>query len=245
MINLKNGAIIIADVHYDKYRKNFEYFLDYIEKNQPPQLILLGDIFNLLIGGIKNSVKENENIIKRLDELALKIEIIYFEGNHDFNLNKIFKNIKIIKNQPILINFNGKNIAISHGDIFLPPITQIALRFLRLKSIIFILNLLNTIFLNKIYIKICDKQKTKQIYKKLKNFKTIVNLRTDKYIQFFKKQSNTIDYIIEGHFHQGNSYEINNLYYKNLDAFASDNSFFILEYDKNIYIRKVTLSIKE
>ncbi|WP_267524853.1 metallophosphoesterase [Campylobacter sp. MG1] len=236
MFKIKNGAIIVADVHFDNHRKEFLYFLDYVKEKQPPQVIMLGDIFNILIGGINKSISDNYEAINKINELAMQCEVIYFEGNHDFNLENIFTNVKIIKKQPLLLEFENKRIAISHGDIFLPTITQIALNLLRFKLTIFILNLLNIIFFNKIYIKICKKQKLKKIYKKINNFEKIVKMRMQKYKKFF---NNNIDYIIEGHFHQGEEFNFGDIKYKNLNAFAHDNSFFIVENNNDCFLRKV------
>ncbi|MBZ7981135.1 metallophosphoesterase [Campylobacter sp. RM12640] len=242
MLVLKEGAVFIADVHYDSTRLDFVDFIDFLKKTNPPQVILLGDIFNLLIGGISSCKNDNLDIIKALDDLALKIEIIYFEGNHDFNLTNLFKNVKIIKNQPILATYNNKIFAISHGDIFLPIITQIVLRFLRFSFVIFILNLLNILSFDKIYQKICNQQKVKKLYKKLDFFKKLMEFRIKKYKSFFIKKGVNIDYIIEGHFHQGDEYCLENIKYKNLEAFANDRSFFILEYG---FIKKYNLPRKE
>ncbi|EAH5875068.1 UDP-2,3-diacylglucosamine diphosphatase, partial [Campylobacter coli] len=46
----------------------------------------MGDIFDLLIGEISATHEFAKPYIKLLEELALKMEIIYLEGNHDFNL---------------------------------------------------------------------------------------------------------------------------------------------------------------
>lgn len=65
-------------------------------KISTPQLILMGDIFDLLIGEISATHEFAKPYIELLEELALKIEIIYLEGNHDFNLSCFFKRVKIL-----------------------------------------------------------------------------------------------------------------------------------------------------
>lgn len=62
----------------------------------------MGDIFDLLIGEISATHEFAKPYIKLLEELALKMEIIYLEGNHDFNLARFFKGLKflIYKNNP-------------------------------------------------------------------------------------------------------------------------------------------------
>ncbi|MBT0883345.1 hypothetical protein KJQ99_08145, partial [Campylobacter sp. 2018MI13] len=85
-------------------------------------------------------------------------------------------------------------------------------------------------------------QKVKKLYKKLDFFKKLMEFRIKKYKSFFIKKGVNIDYIIEGHFHQGDEYCLENIKYKNLEAFANDRSFFILEYD---FIKKYNLPRKE
>ncbi len=56
----------------------------------------MGDIFDLLIGEISATHEFAKPYIELLEELALKIEIIYLEGNHDFNLSCFFKRVKFL-----------------------------------------------------------------------------------------------------------------------------------------------------
>ncbi len=84
----------------------------------------------MLIGEISATHEFAKPYIELLEELALKIEIIYLEGNHDFNLSCFFKRVKIfnLQEQPIKLNLHtskGNNlvlnsafIKLAHGDIF-------------------------------------------------------------------------------------------------------------------------------
>ncbi|EPA1149729.1 UDP-2,3-diacylglucosamine diphosphatase, partial [Campylobacter jejuni] len=78
---LQNGAILIADAHENEQRKGFWEFLQALKKGKisTPQLILMGDIFDLLIGEISATHEFAKPYIELLEELALKIEIIYLE----------------------------------------------------------------------------------------------------------------------------------------------------------------------
>ncbi|EAL6670347.1 UDP-2,3-diacylglucosamine diphosphatase, partial [Campylobacter coli] len=51
---LQNGAILIADAHENDKRRGFWEFLQALKRSEitTPQLILMGDIFDLLIGEI-------------------------------------------------------------------------------------------------------------------------------------------------------------------------------------------------
>ena len=96
-IVIKNGAIFIADSHENENRENFWYFLRALKNGdiKTPQLFLMGDMFDFLAGECEFFVKFYERYVRTIDELGEKMEIYYFEGNHDFNLASLFKNIKI------------------------------------------------------------------------------------------------------------------------------------------------------
>ncbi|EAL5650272.1 UDP-2,3-diacylglucosamine diphosphatase, partial [Campylobacter lari] len=92
MICIKENAVFIADAHENENRRGFWEFLQALKNDeiQTTQLFLMGDIFDLLIYEIKATHKFAMPYIELLEELAKKIEIIYLEGNHDFNLARFF-----------------------------------------------------------------------------------------------------------------------------------------------------------
>lgn len=97
---IQDDAIFIADAHYQVgLREDFYHFLEKIESGdiQTSQLIMIGDMFDLLVGAIDYTVKENQKVIDIIHKLSEKMEILYFEGNHDFNLQKLFPKVKVIK----------------------------------------------------------------------------------------------------------------------------------------------------
>ncbi|EAH4734534.1 TPA: metallophosphoesterase, partial [Campylobacter jejuni] len=114
----------MADAHENEQRKGFWEFLQALKKGKisTPQLILIGDIFDLLIGEISATHEFAKPYIELLEELALKIEIIYLEGNHDFNLSCFFKRVKIfnLQEQPIKLNLHtskGNNLVLNSAFI--------------------------------------------------------------------------------------------------------------------------------
>lgn len=123
-LKLKNHAILIADAHENTNRRGFLKFLNALSEDlsknlalKCPQLILMGDIFDVLVGEISPSHRFAMPYINLLESLAnAGLEIIYIEGNHDFNLSSLFKNVKIftLSNQPIFLqtppNFSLKKI---------------------------------------------------------------------------------------------------------------------------------------
>jgi UDP-2,3-diacylglucosamine hydrolase len=211
-LDINADAIFIADAHYNKNRTSFKIFLDDIlnQKIQTTQLFLLGDIFDVLNSQINYFINANQTIIDKLNQLSKQIQIIYIEGNHDFNLQNLFPNIYVIKkaDQPLIANYQNKKIAIAHGDIFSSFTYNIYSFIIRNKYILPILNLFNLTKLENYLMQknICHKN-------------IIFDKFATKRIKLYDKFN--IDMIIEGHFHQGKKY--NN--YINLPAFACNNQY--------------------
>ena len=139
-LSIKNDAIFVADAHFNKKNREFLTFLKKVESNEivTKQLFLMGDIFDFISGESKYFIQQNSDAINLLNKLSKDIEIIYLEGNHDYNLKIIFPNMEVIKreNQPLLAKLNDKTIALSHGDNFINWKYDLYCKFIR-----------NTIFL--------------------------------------------------------------------------------------------------
>ncbi|EAI4297833.1 UDP-2,3-diacylglucosamine diphosphatase [Campylobacter lari] len=236
-IIIKENAIFIADAHENENRRGFWDFLQALKdkKIQTPQLFLMGDIFDLLIYEVKATHGFAKAYIDLLEELADEIEIIYLEGNHDFNLAKFFKKVKVfsIKQQPLLCEFQDKTLVkLAHGDIFLKPFLQFCLKSLRNHYLLFFLNFLNIINKEKITQKILKNQNKKQLIRKIPYFATLVKERLKHY---------NIGFIIEGHYHQDVFLEYENIKYLNLATFAYKESFFVVKYEPEIRFHKIEL----
>ncbi|EGK8097256.1 UDP-2,3-diacylglucosamine diphosphatase [Campylobacter lari] len=236
-ITIKENAIFIADAHENENRRGFWDFLQALKdkKIQTPQLFLMGDIFDLLIYEVKATHGFAKAYIDLLEELADEIEIIYLEGNHDFNLAKFFKNVKVfsINQQPLLCEFQDKTLVkLAHGDIFLKPFLQFCLKSLRNHYLLFFLNFLNVISKEKITQKILKNQNKKQLIRKIPHFYALVKERLKHY---------NIGFIIEGHYHQDVFLEYENIKYLNLATFAYKESFFVVKYESEIRFHKIEL----
>ena len=123
-LSIQNEAIFVADSHYNQKNKEFLTFLEKVESNEifTSQLFLMGDMIDFISGESRYFVQQNIEVINLLNKLSNKIEIIYLEGNHDYNLKKLFPNIQVIKreNQPLLAKLeNNQTISLSHGDNFI------------------------------------------------------------------------------------------------------------------------------
>lgn len=206
----------------------------------------MGDIFDLLIGEISTTYEFAKPYIKLLEELALKMEIIYLEGNHDFNLARFFQRVKIfsLQEQPLKLNLHtskGKNtnfknsfITLAHGDIFLSPCLQFILKSLRNHYLLVFLNFLNQISSISISNKILKNQNKKNLFYKIENFKNLAKER-------YKKYGNLGFWVCEGHYHQNLILDEKDIKYFNLASFAYERSFFVVECYQEIKFREQKL----
>ena len=122
-LNIKEGAIFVADSHFNEKNREFLQFLKKIENQeiQTSQLFLMGDIIDFISSECKFFIKQNSEVITLLNNLSKNMQIVYLEGNHDYNLQELFSNIKIVKreNQPLIGKFEDKTISLAHGDNFI------------------------------------------------------------------------------------------------------------------------------
>ncbi len=215
--NIKDDAIFIADSHYNKKRISLEILLNQIISNEikTSQLILMGDMFDFLSYEIKYFVKINQKIIDLINKLGEKIDIVYFEGNHDFDIKKIFFNIKVISRdeQYSIFRYNNKNLYISHGDIYMPIAYNIFTTIMRSKLF---LKTLNMIDISNVISKYFENRLiNKSICHDFKSFESFAKKRIASY------NIKDDELIIEGHFHQGKIYKN----YINIPSLACKNRY--------------------
>nr|WP_314179367.1 UDP-2,3-diacylglucosamine diphosphatase [uncultured Campylobacter sp.] len=242
-IVVKSGAIFIADSHENENRENFWHFLCALKSGEikTPQLFLMGDMFDFLAGECEFFVKFYERYVRAIDELGEKTEIYYFEGNHDFNLARLFKNVKAypIGAQPVKFTSEcGQSVLIAHGDIFLPFVAKYALRFLRVKIFLKTMNFFDKFLNFRLSKQILNKLKRKILDYKIPNFKNLVEAKMRRYNAFYEA-----DIIIEGHYHQGEQYTIGKQKYINVPSFACEQSYFVVEYGQNIKFARKSVKV--
>jgi UDP-2,3-diacylglucosamine hydrolase len=213
-ISVKKGAVFVADVHYKRGDEEFLEFLRFLLKKPPSQLFLVGDIFHLLLP-FNYLIEYNKEAIDLIEKIALKTEVYYTSGNHDFNLKPIFKNVKI---SDAFVD-EEKSIFITHGDLtdkdrFYKLYVFLIRTYLGNK----LLNLVSFNFVNNWLFKAILKKNVKCL--KIFEFKTKI-----------KSKIADINYkmIIEGHYHQNKSFDFGDKVYVNLGAFACDKSYHVLE----------------
>jgi UDP-2,3-diacylglucosamine hydrolase len=217
-LKLLEGAIFLSDAHYSFKHKELYGFLKAVatQKIRTPQLILMGDIFDLLFGGIPYTVERNREAVDLINTLSDNIEIVYLEGNHDFNLAPIFPGVKIfsIKEQPVACEFKGQPVALAHGDFDAPFGYRFYTAIIRNPFLLRFLSLLDTIGRHFIINALDTKLERKNDCHKIDAFES--------YVARHLSQQDLSRYtlFIEGHHHQDDAFMIGGCRYVNLPAFA-------------------------
>lgn len=192
---IQEKALFIADSHYPHHGDDFLDVLQKLEKGEvkTSQLFLMGDNFDLLFGYNAYIQTFSSEAISLLQTLSKKIEIHYFEGNHDFCLKELFPKMQVYsrEEQPVMFKLGEKKVAISHGDIYATEFGyDLYCKILRNKT---------TLTLLKPFEKAIIDHRMKKLSKKhicftLHDFEKRVEKILENYTE--------ADLVIEGHFHQ-------------------------------------------
>ena len=224
-LELKEGAFIIADAHYSTLRPELLSLIEEIhsKKLQATQLILMGDIFDALFGDVVYTQEINTYMIKLINEISEFIEVIYLEGNHDFNLQEVFPNVKVfsIQNQPVICTYEDKTVYLAHGDFDGERAYKIYTSIIRNSFTLYILKSIDSM-LNHFILKKLDNYLSKK--DDCREF-----LGFDEFIEKRLVCKVVCDYFIEGHFHQNRTIKFENITYINLGAFACNQRYFIVK----------------
>jgi len=221
-LNIQENAIFIADSHFNEKRVEFLEILKKIHSSQikTKQIFLMGDMFDFICSQSQFFVKKNLEVIQLLNELSKNIEIIYLEGNHDYNLEKLFPLIKVYarQEQPISAMLGDKSVALSHGDLFINGSYDLYCLIIRNKTLLSFLNLVD--FGSWLTTKINNALLIKNICHKIDDFEKLAQKRVSNYEE---------EIVIEGHFHQGKQYLFDNKRYINIPSLACSKEYSIVK----------------
>lgn len=224
---LQSGAVLVADSHCAPWREEFYHFLQSIEKGEiaTPQLILMGDNFDLLFGPVSQTHKINRLYIDTLNRLSQRIEIIYLEGNHDFVLQNLFPLIRIVarEEQPYRMSCDTQTVYLSHGDIYTDKGYGLYTMLIRNHLILKVLNWIDELGDGWIIKILSKKMALKHHCKKMEDFDQLIEHRMDRY------RIEKGNWLIEGHYHQNRLFSKNGVNYFNLAAFACNERYFVVE----------------
>jgi UDP-2,3-diacylglucosamine hydrolase len=195
MITIKEQALFIADSHYPHHGDAFLDLLKKLERGEieTPQLFLMGDNFDLLFGHNDYIQTFSKEAVVLLQTLSQKLEIHYFEGNHDFCLTELFPDIQVYtrEQQPIMFQLNEKKVAISHGDKYVTGFGyDLYCKILRNKTTLTLLKPFEKAIIDHRMRKLSQKH----ICFTFHGFEKRVEDILDNYIE--------AELVIEGHFHQ-------------------------------------------
>lgn len=240
---LQEGAILIADAHCAPWRTPFIDFLHALESGEivTPQLILMGDIFDMLYGPIPRSYRYNTEGIDLLNRLCKKIEIIYLEGNHDFLLGDLFPDMAVVRreNQPIVMDYQGKKVALSHGDSTMGLGYELYTVLIRNPLLLAFLRTLDTLGKGFIIAWLEAQMKRKSHCRVIEDFEQLIKKRLK------AAESGLFDILIEGHFHQNRSIKFPQFDYINVGAFACNERYFTVQSIQNKTLLREAVFRKE
>lgn len=196
MVKIKENALFIADSHYPHHGDEFLDLLKQLECEEvkTSQLFLMGDNFDLLFGYNEYIQTFSSEAISLLQKLSKKLEIHYFEGNHDFCLKELFPSIKVYsrEEQPIIFTLGDKKTAMSHGDKYATGFGyDLYCAALRNKTILTLLKPFEKVIINNRM----NKLSLKHICQPQHHF--------EKKVEEILEHYRDADIVIEGHFHQG------------------------------------------
>ncbi|MBE0495117.1 MAG: metallophosphoesterase [Campylobacterales bacterium] len=235
---LEAGAIFIADAHENAQRDFLhQFFLD-LEAGVlplPPQLFLMGDMFDLLVGDISYTAALHHELIGRIDAVAQKIPVYYLEGNHDFNLTSLFSHVHVvpIERQPLHVKTSAGEALVLHGDKYGLGAHRLYTRLIRSPKLLRVLEWCDTHTDNALSKKLLQFLEQKYICKRIEHFESSTRERLAQY------PLQGCAAVMEGHFHQGVMFEVEGKrQYINFPSFACDQSYFVVQCANSIHCAK-------
>ncbi len=240
-VSLQEGAILITDAHYGEAHREFYEFLLACKKEiiKAPQLIFLGDMFELLFGKIPHTLDMHSKEIDIINEIAQKMDLYYFEGNHDFLLDDVFHNVHVvpIERQPLVMEFGKQRIAFAHGDLKMPLKYTLYRKMIRKAPVLGFMGWLDTVLDHKITDKLIEVGRQRDQCYKIDDFENMIRNRLH--------LVEGIDVLIEGHFHQNVGFSFNRFTYINLGAFSCDKKYYkVVSKDEELFLEEKRFEVK-
>ena len=230
-IILQEGAILISDAHYSFKHPGLLDLLRAIAEKKifTSQLLLMGDMFDLLFSNVPFTLERNKDVIDLINLLSKQMEIIYLEGNHDFNLASLFPNLDVypLSAQPVEAIFHDRRVGLAHGDFGGEIGYRIYTAVIRNSRVLKLLDMVDQIGNNFIMNALDNKLTNKDDCRKIDHFEQKIREHL-KSIDLSR-----YDYFIEGHFHQDRQFDIAGCHYINPAAFACNETYYVVKSDQS------------
>ncbi len=227
-----HGAVFVADSHENEKNHFLEKLWSTLESEESSApIFLMGDIFDLLFGGIKASFKPHEALLARISELGKRRVIYWFEGNHDFNLSGRVPNVKIIPRdaQPALFRIGDEYAWLAHGDFGLGIRYEIYTKIIRNRALLWLLNALDWCLQGRVFALVNKKISAKNLRWGM-DAKKLAKERLPKY------QTGKAKWIFEGHFHSMGAIEASEGVYVALPCLACNEKYFVVEFSSGVVL---------
>jgi UDP-2,3-diacylglucosamine hydrolase len=221
---LKAGALLVADAHYSSRRPQLLNFLKAVASGgiAATQLILMGDIFDLLFGGIPMTQERNREAVDTINAIAEKMEVLYLEGNHDFQLASVFPGIRVypLAQQPVLCRYGVSKVLIAHGDWGSERGYRLYTSVIRSRAVLALLRCIDNLTGHSIIRWLDNYLEKKEDCSNFEGFEAYVGGRLS------ALDLEGIDYFFEGHHHQNRDFFVGSCRYVNLGAFACNQRYY-------------------
>jgi UDP-2,3-diacylglucosamine hydrolase len=227
----------ISDVHVklpgDEPYKLFMKFIKNPIVKSSQKVVLLGDIFDLLIGGDKKFISDYQDLFNEIKSLLREgKEIYYIEGNHDFHIERLLKETFpednfFFSREKIQLEHDGVIISFCHGDDI--EIENASYKryysFMRSDAMKFLAERVVPFSISKAVGVWASARSRKKNIEKYEEQKDLIKLKFRKSAEEYFKQSPS-DIIVCGHSHIKDLYEsklgftyINNGYFPKEQSF--------------------------
>jgi UDP-2,3-diacylglucosamine hydrolase len=120
-------AYFLSDIHLSDSTsddaKVLLHFLSGLKAEGATHLFLVGDIFDLWVGGHEYFREKFAPVVETLRKLVQQgIEVHFFEGNHDFHLAKFWsKEVGAsVHSDAEIFDLAGQTVRVEHGDLINP-----------------------------------------------------------------------------------------------------------------------------
>jgi len=114
--------VFIGDVHLDRDDPCLVAFLEFLERvgRTSARIVLMGDLFNLWIGGPETEQAHHVAVMDKLVALRRRgVTVRYLEGNRDYRIGRYYAGrvFDDATDRGIVENFGGRRIVDLHGDL--------------------------------------------------------------------------------------------------------------------------------